>query len=94
MRKIILSGEVWKEGNMYTSCCPELDVASCGKTIEQAWKNLNEALQIFIEETTRKGTLEMLLKEAGFSYEKEEIKREEHLLGRVELPILPLINKQ
>lgn len=87
MRKIILSGEVWKEGSMYTSYCPELDVASCGKTIEQAWKNLNEALQIFIEETTKKGTLEELLREAGFSYEKEEIKREERLLGRVELPI-------
>lgn len=87
MRKIILNGEVWKEGNMYTSYCPELDIASCGKTIEQAWKNLNEALQIFIEETTKKGTLKDLLKEAGFSYEKEEIKREEHLSGRVELQI-------
>ncbi len=67
MRRIKVTGEVWKEGNMYTACCPELDVASCGKTVHEAWKNLKEAVGIFIEETERKGTLRELLEEAGFS---------------------------
>jgi hypothetical protein len=39
MKKLIITQEIWKEGNMYTSYCPELDVASCGRTIEEAQKN-------------------------------------------------------
>ena len=30
--------EIWKEGNMYTSYCPELDVVSCGRNIDEARK--------------------------------------------------------
>ena len=57
MKKLILTGEIWQEGNMYTSYCPELDVASCGHTIEEAKKNLLEVIDIFIEETLEMGTL-------------------------------------
>ncbi len=57
MKKLILTGEIWQEGNMYTSYCPELDVASCGHTIEEARKNLLEVIDIFIEETLEMGTL-------------------------------------
>ena len=57
MNKLILTGEIWQEGNMYTSYCPELDVASCGHTIEEAKKNLLEVIDIFIEETLEMGTL-------------------------------------
>jgi len=31
------------------SLCPELDVASQGKTIEEARDNLREALELFLE---------------------------------------------
>ncbi len=34
--KIRLTEEIWKEGNMYVSYCPELDVASCGEDVQQA----------------------------------------------------------
>lgn len=27
MKKMIFTAEIWKEGNMFTSYCPELDVA-------------------------------------------------------------------
>ncbi len=36
--KIRLTEEILKEGNMYVSYCPELDVASCGEDVEQAKK--------------------------------------------------------
>jgi predicted RNase H-like HicB family nuclease len=61
MKKLILTGEIWQEGNMYTSYCPELDVASCGHTIEEAKKNLLEVIDIFIEETLEIGTLREIL---------------------------------
>jgi predicted RNase H-like HicB family nuclease len=64
--KLKLTEELWKEGNMYVSYCPELDIASCGETMEQAKKNLGEVIQINIEEAQKIGTLEDLLQEAGF----------------------------
>ena len=37
--KLKLTEELWKEGNMYVSYCPELDIASCGETVDQAKKS-------------------------------------------------------
>jgi len=79
-KRIIISEQIWKEGGMYTSYCPELDVASCGRTVDEARKNLREALEIFIEETSKMGTLKDLLEEAGYDLSSEEeilIKRKE-----------------
>ena len=52
--KIRLTEEIWKEGNMYVSYCPELDIASCGEDVQQAKKNLMEAIFINIEETKKR----------------------------------------
>ena len=38
-----------KEEDMYVSLCPELDIASQGSTVEEAKKNLEEAISLFIE---------------------------------------------
>jgi predicted RNase H-like HicB family nuclease len=38
-----------KEGNLYVSLCPELDIASQGETVEEAKANLTEALELFFE---------------------------------------------
>ena len=51
--KIRLTEEIWQEGNMYVSYCPELDIASCGEDSGQAKKNLMEAIIINIEETKK-----------------------------------------
>ena len=59
-------GAIWQEGDMYTAYCPELDLATCGHTIEEARRNLQEVIEIFIEETAEMGTLEELLIEAGY----------------------------
>ncbi len=64
--KLILTEEIWKEGNMYVSYCPELDMASCGQTVDQAQKNLKEVIQINLAEAEKMGTLDDLLSEAGF----------------------------
>jgi len=36
-----------REGNEYVALCPELDIASQGKTVEEARVNLVEALLFF-----------------------------------------------
>jgi len=38
-----------REGNGYVALCPELDVASQGDTIESARRNLQEAVELFLE---------------------------------------------
>jgi predicted RNase H-like HicB family nuclease len=38
-----------REGDGYVALCPELDVASQGDTIEDARKNLQEAVELFLE---------------------------------------------
>jgi len=63
--KMRLTEEIWREGNMYVSYCPELDIASCGENIQQAKKNLMEAILINVEETKKMGTFEQFIEDCG-----------------------------
>lgn len=38
-----------REGNGYVALCPEVDVVSQGRTVDEARKNLQEALELFFE---------------------------------------------
>lgn len=38
-----------KEDSLYVAHCPEVDVTSQGATIEEAKKNLQEAIELYIE---------------------------------------------
>ena len=44
------SAIVENEGEWYVSLCPEVDVASQGKTVEEALKNLREAVELYLED--------------------------------------------
>ncbi|MFH0923170.1 MAG: type II toxin-antitoxin system HicB family antitoxin [Candidatus Falkowbacteria bacterium] len=68
--KINFTSQIWKEGNMFVAYNPELSVSSCGKTIEEAKKNLKEAVELFIESTEKMGTLKEILQESGFIKKK------------------------
>jgi predicted RNase H-like HicB family nuclease len=43
------SAFVWREGDWYVSQCLEVDVASQGKTEDEAVANLKEALELHFE---------------------------------------------
>ena len=79
--KLKLTEELWKEGNMYVSYCPELDIASCGETVDQAKKNLGEVILINLEEAHRIGSLEKLLQEAGFDENQGILSNRKELVG-------------
>lgn len=57
MMRIKLTEELWKEGGMYVSYCPELDIAACGETVEQAKKNLKEVIEINLDEVVEQNGL-------------------------------------
>jgi predicted RNase H-like HicB family nuclease len=44
-----LTAIIEREGDGFVALCPELDVASQGDTIDEARKNLQEALELFFE---------------------------------------------
>ncbi len=41
---------ITKDGKKYSSWCPQLDIASLGNTIEEAKKNLKEAIELYLED--------------------------------------------
>ena len=49
-----------REDNMYVAFCPELDIASQGETVEDARKNLKEAIELFFEEASQQEIKERL----------------------------------
>ncbi len=56
---------------MYVSYIPQLNMASCGRTIEKAEKNIRDATEGFFEATDKMGTTKEVLEEAGFLFDKE-----------------------
>jgi predicted RNase H-like HicB family nuclease len=49
MATTLYTAIIGKEGGLYAALCPELDVASQGRTIEEATSNLREAVELFLE---------------------------------------------
>lgn len=49
MRQVRLTAVVEREGDGYTALCPEIDVASQGDTLDEARRNLKEAVELFFE---------------------------------------------
>lgn len=44
-----LTAIIEREDDGFTALCPEIDVASQGSTVDEARKNLQEALELFFE---------------------------------------------
>jgi len=58
-----LTAIIEREGDGYVSLCPELDIASQGDTIEEARKNLQEALELFFEAASKEEIKDRLREE-------------------------------
>lgn len=67
--EINFTSQVWREGDLYVAYAPELDVSSAGETPGRAKEHLREAVEGFLEEAERMGTLRGILEESGFRQE-------------------------
>jgi len=65
--KIEFTSQIFKEGKMFVAHAPELDISSCATTKGKALTNLQQAVRLFLEEAEKKGSLQQILKESGFS---------------------------
>ncbi|HPE64448.1 MAG TPA: type II toxin-antitoxin system HicB family antitoxin [Methanothrix sp.] len=52
-----LTAKIWNEDGACVSRCPELEVASCGDTPEEALNNLKEAVELYLENAEELGLL-------------------------------------
>ncbi len=59
-RKLHLTAVIWPEGNRYVSHCPEIGVASYGKTPAAARRALREAVELWLANAAELGLLEEL----------------------------------
>ena len=58
-----LTAIIEREGDMFVALCPEVDVATQGKTVDEARKNLVEALELFFEHASPEEVKERLHEE-------------------------------
>ena len=56
---------VRKEDHQYSSWCPDLDIASCGDSPEEAVKNLADALELYLKTLEKEGERKQVFKERG-----------------------------
>ena len=63
-----------KEKGGYSALCPELDVASQGKTVAEAKEHLKEAIEGFLLVAKQEGILDEVLENAGLSGKKHPLK--------------------
>ena len=62
---------VEREGAQFVAHCPELGIASCGDTIEEAFANIHEAILLHLDVLEELGDRERVFRERGIevSYE-------------------------
>jgi predicted RNase H-like HicB family nuclease len=52
MKQSILQNVVWKEGEHYVAQCLNVDISSFGASRDEALRNLDEALNLYLEDDT------------------------------------------
>jgi hypothetical protein len=72
----------------------ELDISSCGSSKDHALKNLKDAVRLFLEEAGKMGTLDQILREAGYTKSRQRIAGPKFIsVERTTLPFLPAHTK-
>ena len=77
--------EVFVEDGQFVGLCRDLNVSSFGDSEDEARRSTREALQLFLEECRNMGTLEDVLREAGYIHGPSGcwVQREPLLIERV-----------
>ena len=62
---------LFQEDDIWVAYCPALEVSSYGDDKDEAKESFEEAMQIFLAETERKGTLEKYLLKLGWQLQQK-----------------------
>ncbi len=64
---------VWKEGDYFVAQCLNIDISSFGESKAEALKNLNEAIELFMEDASIDNLTEIESPEIIYSQIEHEI---------------------
>ena len=64
-REIELSLRVYREDGQWVAECDELDVSSCGDSVEEALENIHDAIVVYLTTLEAEGELERVFAERG-----------------------------
>ena len=56
---------VRKENDQYSSWCPDLDIASCGDSLDDAVRNLGDAVELYLNALEEEREREKVFREKG-----------------------------
>lgn len=62
---------IWREGEQFVAHAIPLDVMSSGGTADEARAALDEAVRLFLKTAASQGSLEEILREAGYERQGE-----------------------
>ncbi len=74
---VTLTGFVEKEDNQFVSYCRELGTSSCGDTVEDAFQNLDDAIEVHIAVLVETGELLRVLRERHIRIDVQPVSDEE-----------------
>jgi predicted RNase H-like HicB family nuclease len=63
---------VREEDGQFCSWCPELDIASCGNTVEESCANLKEAVTLFLDTLSEIGEIDQFFQEKGLNVKSQD----------------------
>ena len=72
MRDFSFDTHIFKEGDTYVAYVPALDLSSCGATDEEARRNIRAAVRGFLGASADMGTLDEILREAGYQKDGDD----------------------
>ena len=75
MIRVPYTSQLFEEDEQIVALCPELNVSSFGDTPQEALAALQEAVNLFLEECQRMGTLTTVLEEAGYHREPDTLNK-------------------
>ena len=70
---VVLTCVVEKEGNQFASYCEELGTSSCGDTIEEAFENIEEAVEVHLDALDEAGELGRVFRERGIEVHPQPV---------------------
>jgi predicted RNase H-like HicB family nuclease len=68
---IVVTYIIKKENDQYVAVCPEFDVSSFGDTVEEANKNLKEAIMLYLEGIDELKIRDQIFKEKSIQTSQE-----------------------
>ena len=70
---IVLTEVIEREGDQFASYCHELDIASCGDTAQEAYENIQDAIELYLNGLEQMGLREQVFSEKGIVVEYENV---------------------